>query len=180
MRVIPADGWFSAFIPLRSETHTIPRHTYTRCTHTELGDGTHRRSPDSRPRGARNWARNRTTPNESDEQGPGSNRASVLGAAEVGRRRCRRHDIVDPSSSGTRPRPCHKLPNPPPPGSLGLSKCYGALVFFALSTFLLFFFFFLLHVDSRLTAIWQVLHFRSDARMINLLNLYLSCVKYRI
>lgn len=63
-----------------------------------------RRPPDSRWRRAQNWARNRTTPNENDE--PRSDRAPALAS-------WRTNLEHRSSSSGTRPRPCHELPDPP-------------------------------------------------------------------
>lgn len=72
-----------------------------------------RRPPDSRWRRAQNWARNRTTPNESDE--PRSNRAPALASW--------RTNLEHRSSSpGTRPRPCHELPDPPPLNPLAPSR----------------------------------------------------------
>lgn len=78
--------------------HTTPhrhRHTFTHIRSYSLTDVTGwrylRQPPDSRSRRAQNWARNRTTPNESDE--PGSDRAPLLshfeGPTNTGRRRRR-------------------------------------------------------------------------------------------
>jgi len=80
MRVIPMYGRFSAFIPLGDQwAHHAQSRTHLRqgVTFADVTGWRYlRRSPDSRPRGARNWARYRTTPNQSDESAAGSNGAN--------------------------------------------------------------------------------------------------------
>lgn len=98
MRMIPMDRWFSAFIPLcREPWRPTPHHITLPPPHTHiklypLTDVTGwrylRRLPDSRSRRAQNWARNRTTPNESrDRIGPLL--SHLEGPTNTGRRRRR-------------------------------------------------------------------------------------------
>lgn len=130
-RMMPMDGSFSAFIPLRPgpgkpspHRTTSPSRTHTPIRLYSLTDVTGwrylRRPPDLRLRGAQNWARNRTTPNESEE--PGSDRTPVPASWRTNEHRS--------SSPGTGPRPCYKLPGPPPLNPFAPSRgdYYGAFI----------------------------------------------------